>query len=129
MFQKSQGQLNLKLNTKVEPLPVDSRFTVRLKGAIGLKYLDVTPGTSSRTLLDGASVPVDQSSATVDLDQVLSMFDQPTRQGVTASTIGFSDALSGRGIALNDAIGAFVPLLIHLEPVARNLASAIRSSP
>ena len=51
------------------------------------------------------------------------MFDPPTRAGVTASTIGFSDGLAGRGVSVNDAIGAFLPLLRHLQPVARNLAS------
>src|SRR5207302_9117319 len=107
----------------VAPLPVDSTFIIRLKGSIGQKYLAIEPGRSTRTYADGATVPLRNTTATVDLDQVLSMFDQPTRQGVTASTIGFSDALSGRGIGLNDAIGAFVPLLVHLAPVARNLAS------
>src|SRR5581483_5972444 len=57
---------------------------------------------------------VRQTGATVDLDQVLSMFDPPTRRGVTASTVGFSDGLAGRGTSINNAIGA----------LARNLASS-----
>ena len=73
------------------------RSTIRLKGAIGLKYLQVTPGTSTQALADGATVPVCQTSAEVDLDQVLSMFTPPTRDGVVASTIGFGDGLAGRG--------------------------------
>jgi ABC-type transporter Mla subunit MlaD len=115
--------LGLKLNRSIGKLPVDSTFTIRLKGSIGQKYLALTLGNSQRTYADGATVPVRNTGATVDLDQVLSMFDPPTRAGVTASTIGFSDGLSGRGVSLNDAIGAFVPLLTHLGPVARNLAS------
>jgi len=115
--------MDLKLDKTVQPLPVDSTFDVRLKGAIGLKYLDVTRGTSKQTWRDGATVPLSQSHAEVDLDQVLSMFDPPTRAGVTNSTIGFSDALAGRGADINDAIGAFVPLVTDLEPVARNLSS------
>ena len=115
--------LRLDLNKTVQPLPVDSHFDIRLKGAIGLKYLSVTPGTSSRVLPNGATVPISQSSAEVDLDQVLSIFDPPTRVGVRKSTIGFSDALAGRGSDLNNAIGAFVPLVRDLGPVASNLAS------
>ena len=117
------AQLNLKLNKNIEPLPADSTFTIRLKGAIGLKYLQITRGTSSRTLPDGASVPLTRTSATVDLDQVLSMFDPPTRRAVQVQTIGFSNGFAGRGPDLNAAIGAFVPLLGDLRPVARNLAS------
>ena len=115
--------LNLKLNKSIEPLPVDSTFTVRLKAAIGLKYLAVAPGSSRVTWADGATVPVTQTSATTDLDQVLGMFDPATRAGVAATTIGFSNALAGRGGDINDAIGAFLPLVTNLEPVARNLAS------
>ncbi len=115
--------LALKLNRSIGHLPVDSTFTIRLKGSIGQKYLAVGLGRSQRTYRDGATVPLRQTGATVDLDQVLSMFDPPTRRGVTASTIGFSDGLAGRGTSVNDAIGAFVPLLTDLRPVARNLAS------
>ena len=115
--------MDLKLNKEVQPLPVDSTFDVRLKGAIGLKYVSVTRGTSSQTWPNGATVPLTQSGSEVDLDQLLSMFDGPTRVGVAQSTIGFSDALAGRGDDINDAIGAFKPLVTHLGPVARNLAS------
>ncbi|HEY4825335.1 MAG TPA: MlaD family protein [Solirubrobacteraceae bacterium] len=115
--------LDLKLNKSIGRLPVDSTFTIGLKGSIGEKYLAIGLGRSTRTFASGATVPMDQTSATVDLDQVLDMFSPPTRTGVTASTIGFSDGLAGRGIGVNDAIGAFVPLLGDLGPVARNLAS------
>jgi virulence factor Mce-like protein len=115
--------MTLKLNKDVQPLPVNSTFDVRLKGAIGLKYLDLTKGTAKQTYPDNATVPLSQSRAEVDLDQVLGMFDPRTRAGVQASTIGFSDALAGRGTDINDAIGAFGPLVRDLGPVARNLAS------
>ena len=115
--------LGIKLNKSIGKLPVNSTFAIRLKGAIGQKYLAIGLGSSGRTYADGATVPLRQTSAAVDLDQVLSMFNAPTRQGVTASTIGFSDGLAGRGVGVNDAIGAFVPLLGDLAPVARNLAA------
>jgi ABC-type transporter Mla subunit MlaD len=115
--------LSLKLNRSIGRLPVDSTFTIGLKGSIGQKYLAIGLGSSTRTFPNGATVPMRQTGATVDLDQVLNMFTPPTRTGVVASTVGYSDGLTGRGIGVNDAIGAFVPLLTDLEPVARNLAS------
>jgi ABC-type transporter Mla subunit MlaD len=115
--------LDLKLDRSIGRLPVDSAFAIRLKGAIGQKYLAITLGHSSQTFKNGATVPLRQTSEAVDLDQVLDMFSLPTRQGVIASTVGFSDGLTGRGANVNEAIGAFVPLLGDLEPVARNLAS------
>jgi ABC-type transporter Mla subunit MlaD len=115
--------LNLQLQNSIKPLPVDSKFTVRLKGAIGLKYLEITPGRSGRGFAQNAVVPIRQESTDVDFDQVLSMFNPPTRIGVQKSTIGFGEALAGRGYDINNAIGAFGPLLRDLQPVAANLAS------
>ncbi|HEY1518294.1 MAG TPA: MlaD family protein [Solirubrobacteraceae bacterium] len=120
---QSIAVLDLKLNKSIGKLPVNSTFAIRLKGAIGQKYLAIDLGSSKRTYGDGATVPVRQTSAAVDLDQVLSMFTAPTRKGVVASTVGFSDAFAGRGSDVNNAIGAFLPLLGDLAPVARNLAS------
>ena len=111
------------LNKSVEPLPVDTDFAIRLKSSIGEKYLEVSLGHSRRTWRNGATVPLGHTSASVDLDQVLSMFTPPTQDGVAATTLGFGQALAGRGPGLNRAIGAFVPLVDALEPVMRNLAS------
>jgi ABC-type transporter Mla subunit MlaD len=120
---QSIAMLSLSLDKVVEPLPVDSTFIVRLKGSIGLKFIDVTRGHSAQTWKNGATVPLSQSGTEVDLDQVLSMFTPPTRKGVADATTGFSDALAGRGGDINNAIGAFVPLVTDLGPVAANLAS------
>jgi ABC-type transporter Mla subunit MlaD len=117
------ADLNLLLNKSVQPLPVDSTFAIRLKGAIGLKYLEVTPGHSSRGWVDGATIPPSYTSATVDLSQVLSAYNAPTRKGVVASTQGFAYGLASRGSDLNSSFHAFVPLVDDLGPVARNLAS------
>jgi virulence factor Mce-like protein len=117
------ADVTLKLYKSVEPLPADTRFTVRLKGAIGLKYLDVTPGHSSQTLKNGATVPVSQTGTSTDFDQVLNMFTPPTRKGVQQSTIGFGEAVAGRGYDINQAIGKFLPLVSNLLPVTTNLAS------
>lgn len=115
--------LNVALNKSIEPLPIDSTWRVRLKAAIGLKYLELTPGSSSRMLRDGATVPLSRTSEAVDLDQLLSMYNPPTRAGVVAATAGYGYGLAGRGSDLNSAIHAFVPLVTDLGPVMQSLAS------
>jgi ABC-type transporter Mla subunit MlaD len=115
--------MNLSLNKNVEPLSQDSTFIVRLKGSIGLKFLDVTKGHSPATWGNGATIPLGHAGADTDLDQVLGMFNPPTRKGVSDATIGFSNALAGRGVSINNAIGAFLPLVTDLGPVAVNLGS------
>jgi ABC-type transporter Mla subunit MlaD len=94
-----------------------------LKAAIGLKYLELTPGHSSQTLRNGATVSLSQTSEAVDLDQVLGMYTPRTRAGIIAATAGYGYGLASRGADLNDAIHAFVPLVSDLGPVMRNLSS------
>ncbi len=115
--------LHLGLNKGIQPLPADSRWQIRLKATIGLKYLDLTPGHSTRTLPNGATVPIGQTSAAVDFDQLLSIYNAPTRRGTAVTTGGFAYGLAGRGTDLNSAFHEFVPLINDLTPVARNLAS------
>jgi ABC-type transporter Mla subunit MlaD len=111
------------LDKSVGRLPVDTHFTIRMKSSIGEKYLEVTLGHSHRTWPNGATVPPGHTSSSVDLDQVLDMYTPSTQNGVADTTLGFGQALAGRGNGLNQAIGAFVPLVTKLAPVMRNLAS------
>jgi ABC-type transporter Mla subunit MlaD len=115
--------IDAQLNKSVEPLPVDTHFAIRTKSSISEKYLEVTLGHSRRTWPNGATVPLGHTSATVDLDQVLDMFRPPTQSAVALTTLGFGQAVAGRGSGLNQAIGAFVPLVGSLTPVMRNLAA------
>jgi len=117
------AKLQLKLDKTVEPLPVDTRVRVRPKSIIGLKYLEVTPGRSHRDIPDGGTIPLRQSLSNVDLQDALNAFDKGTRQSFRAVTSELGTGLGGRGGDLSAAIQAFDPLLRHLIPVFRNVAS------
>src|SRR6478736_2205225 len=47
------ARLDLKLETTIDPLPVDSTVIVRPRSALGLKYVQITRGQSSRGFEDG----------------------------------------------------------------------------
>src|SRR5260370_34638577 len=96
---------------------------MRLKAAIGLKYLDVRVVLSRQGRANGATVPVTKTSVAVDLDLLLSIYDPPTRKATAQATGGFAYGLAGRGSDLNSAFGAFVALVRDLTPVMRNLSS------
>lgn len=114
---------NLKLEKKVEPLPADTKATVLSVSAIGLKYLELEKGTSTKTLKAGSEIPVDQSREPVDIDQLFNMFDEKTRTAIQQNTNNFGDGLAGRGLELNEAIATLKPLVTHAIPVLRNLVS------
>jgi virulence factor Mce-like protein len=117
--------ITMKLEKRVDPLPRDSTLIVRPRSALGLKYVEITPGQSASGYQAGSTIPLSQAEPRpVEIDEVLNMFDQPTRVGSEEGLRGFGDALTGRGTDINTAILAFRPLLTDLEPVAANLSSS-----
>jgi phospholipid/cholesterol/gamma-HCH transport system substrate-binding protein len=116
--------LTLTMERSVSPLPRDSTLIIRPRSALGLKYVEITRGKGTEGFDDGATIPITAATPTpVEFDEVLSMFDEATREAAAKNTTGFGDAFAGRGESINTAIGAFRPLLRDIVPVAQNLAA------
>jgi virulence factor Mce-like protein len=117
------AELSMKLETTVKPLPIDSTIIVRPRSALGLKYVELTKGTSSKGWEDGSTIPLRQATPKpVEIDEVLNTFDDKTRAASRVNLTEFGNAFAGRGQDLNLAIQALNPLLINLVPVMRNLS-------
>jgi virulence factor Mce-like protein len=119
---RSVAVATLKLDKTVEPLARDSKLRVRPRSALGLKYVELTPGSSRRTFAPGDTIPLDRASEPLDFEDFYSMFDRDTRPRVQQATAGFGDAFAGRGKSLNLAIESLNPFMRSLTPVMRNLA-------
>ncbi|HEY8466384.1 MAG TPA: MlaD family protein [Solirubrobacterales bacterium] len=121
---EARAVADLKLDPEVEPLPVDSTVVVRARSALGLKYLELVRGDSDEGYEPGSVVPLAAARPEpVDIDDVLDTFDEPTRDAMQANLVEFGNALAGRGIDLNMALGELPGALRKLEPVMRNLAA------
>lgn len=117
------AKIDMELDQDVEPLPENSTVVVRARSALGLKYLQVNRGTSSQGLEPGTVMPLSAARPEpVEIDQVFNMFDDPTRVAIQSDLVEFGNALAGRGVDLNEAIGELEPLVERLTPVMRNLA-------
>jgi virulence factor Mce-like protein len=118
------AKANLELIEDLEPLPEDTTMTVRSRSALGLKYLEIQRGDSERGFEAGSTIPLTSARPEpVEIDQVFNTFDDPTRAAIQANLTEFGNALAGRGVSLNAAIGDLRPLVENLEPVMRNLAA------
>ncbi len=116
--------LGLKLEKTIAPLPNDSTVLIRPRSALGLKYVELTRGTSHDGFEDGATIPLAQATpAPVEFDELVNMFDEPTRDAAQTNLREFGDAFAGRGESINQAIGALRPLLVDIIPVTDNLTS------
>lgn len=117
------ARLHVKLETKVKPIPVDSTIIVRPRSPLGLKYVELTLGHSSRGVAEGGTLALRQATPRpVEFDQFFNMFDARTRAANQVNLNEFGDALAGRGTGLNQAIVALDPLLTHAVPALSNLA-------
>jgi virulence factor Mce-like protein len=116
--------LTMKLETTVKPLPEDSTVLIRPRSALGLKYVEITKGRSSRGFEDGATIPLRNARPQpVEIDQVLSTFDDRTRAASQSNLTEFGNGLAARGQDLNRAIEDLNPLLTNLVPVMDNLSA------
>jgi virulence factor Mce-like protein len=117
------ARLRLELDKDVEPLPADSTVIVRPRSALGMKYLQLTPGRSANGLPNGGSLALAQAKPRpVELDDVARAFDDPTRRAITRVLHEGGNALAGRGGDLNLALERLGPLLRELTPVMTSLA-------
>jgi virulence factor Mce-like protein len=114
--------VHMKLDKKVEPIPADSRVYVRPRSNLGLKYIELTLGSSSTALRAGDTIPESQSRTPIELDEYFSTFNEEMRQNTQEALEGFGNALAGRGQSINLAIREFVPFFTHLTPVMTALS-------
>jgi len=76
------AEVELKLEQQVDPLPVDSTMIIRPRSALGLKYVELTPGDSDEGFKPGDTIPAKQATPEpVEIDQVFNTFDVKARRG------------------------------------------------
>ena len=120
----SVAVLSLKLDKAVQPLPEDTLVAIRSRSALGLKYVELSPGTSKQGFQAGDTIPLRNARLKAgEIEDFTAIFDNDTRAGARAALEGFGSALAGRGTSINRAIEAFNPLLRNLIPVMRNLSN------
>jgi ABC-type transporter Mla subunit MlaD len=118
------AKLTLELDPRIKPLPRDSKLLVRPRSALGLKYVEITEGRSSRGYAENATIPESRASVSpVEIDDFFNMFDDRTRVGSRAGLIGYGAGFAGRGQDLNRALAGLEPLARELEPAMRNLTA------
>jgi virulence factor Mce-like protein len=120
---KSGAQLTLKLDSSATPLPDDSSVRIRPRSALGLKFVEIVRGKSSRALPDGGTITANASAIGPELDDFFSIFDERTRADVDRNLDYFGTALAGRGEAVNRTIASLPELFGDLPPVMRTLAN------
>ncbi len=120
--ERAVAEISMKLDKTVEPLAKDTTIQIRPRSALGLKYVELSPGRSKEEYAAGDTLPLKNSSESLELEDVLTTFDDRTRVNARSAIEGLGDAFAGRGASLNSAIGALNPFFRSLEPVMSALS-------
>jgi virulence factor Mce-like protein len=114
--------IHMKLDKVVEPISVDSQLTVRPRSALGLKYIELSPGRSAKKVVPGQTLPLKQARQSLEIDDFFNTYSADLRQNLRQTLHGFGDAFAGRGQGINLAIRDLRPFVSHLQPVMRTLS-------
>ncbi len=117
--------LTMKLEKPLDPLPTDTKLLIRQRSNVGLKYVELRPGRDRTPgIPPGGTLPLRNATLPVDLDDVVSTFDAPTRRGLSNTISELGVGVAGRGADLNRSIENLPAVFGDLTVVARTLASA-----
>lgn len=101
------SRVTVTVEPKYAPIPTDTKVVLRQKTLLGEAYLELTPGSrDAEPLEDGETLARAQVEPTVELDEILQIFDEPTKKAFR--TWVKDQALITRDGAsqdLNDALG------------------------
>jgi virulence factor Mce-like protein len=126
--QDGKGVVRLQLTPDIEPLKSDTTLRVRPRSAVGVRFLELTPGTKGEPLREGDVIPAGQTSETVQLDEALGTFDAARRAKLKTFISELGGGVVSRGEDLNDTVRTAPDFLGDLAAVSRAV-NARRGAP
>jgi ABC-type transporter Mla subunit MlaD len=106
---------DLQLSPSVRPLLSDTRLLVRPRSLIGVRYVEIIPGSHGRPIPSGGTIPASQTAATVPLDELLDALDPSTRGAARSAINGFGVGVAGRGTELSQTLQIAPATLTSLD--------------
>jgi phospholipid/cholesterol/gamma-HCH transport system substrate-binding protein len=106
--------VTVELKDAYSPIPKDSHAMLREKTLLGETYMDIAPGhKSSGMLKDGSFLKNSNVQRAVQLDEIFSAFDKPTRDAFQEWIRELAKAAGGKASEdLNDAFGNLAPFAV-----------------
>jgi phospholipid/cholesterol/gamma-HCH transport system substrate-binding protein len=95
----------LEIERKFAPLKADTKAILRQKSLLGETYIELTPGSSKKTLPEDGRLPDASVSKTVELDEIFRSLDPTTRAAFRGWQQDLAKGINGRGRDFNDALG------------------------
>lgn len=115
----------IEIKPKFAPIPAATKATLRSKTLLGETFVELAPnrGKSPRPLAEEGTIPVTAVAPTVELDELLSTFDEPTRDAFQVWMQEQAVAMDGRGAEINATFQEFPELVDNFAALSQTLAT------
>lgn len=111
-LRQGKAHVELALDPGAPALHRDARAVIKPVSLLGERYIDLFAGSDSAPYMTGHRViPASQTSAAVDLDQVLDTLDDPTSTGLASMVTALGEGINGRGANTAAALRALAPAM------------------
>lgn len=120
-IRNGKALVDVRLDKKFAPLKSDSRMQVRLRSAVGVRYLEIIPGTKGTPLAEGDLIPTQNQNENVALDQVLGTLDPTTRSKAQTFLDELGTGAADNGADINLALKKLTPFLKDVQTLAEPL--------
>lgn len=117
---RNTAHVVMQLNPEALPLHHDASAQIRPVSLLGERYIELNPGSASSPAMTAARpvIPLERTSAAVDLDQVLNALNQPTSTALAALVTTLGEGGAGRGKDAAAAIKALQPAMTDTGKLA-----------
>jgi phospholipid/cholesterol/gamma-HCH transport system substrate-binding protein len=106
----------------MELISPKSTFLLRPKTNLNDMVVEITPGSGSKHVEDGANFPLAQTEANTNLDAFLNTLDSDTQQYLQLLLAGGAQGLSGRGKQFGNALRRFQPFVHYTAKLNKAVA-------
>lgn len=110
----NQANVTIEVEEPYAPLHEGTTAIMRATSLSGVanRYIALTPGPQSAPLIaEGETIPVDQTTTIVDLDQLFNTLDPDTTKGLAEVIQGFGTWYRGRGLEARKGLPYLSPSL------------------
>jgi virulence factor Mce-like protein len=112
------ASITVSIGKQYAPLHQGATAAIRPKSLLGEKYVAMTVGDPGKDPIpDGATLPPDATSVNVELDQLINIFDKPTRDQLQKLIDNLGTGLAGQGRNTNETFQTGATDLTNLASV------------
>ena len=115
--------VDLQMESGVGPLLSDTTLRVRPRSPIGVRFVELHPGTKGTPLSNGALIPASHATAALPLDTALSTLDPTTRARTKELLSQLGEGVAGRGEDINRGLMNGGPAINEASIVTRAISA------